>query len=371
MKPTSANRNSDSEAPTDLQAHPDRSPIVQVTLSRQRAESTKATVVVADGGDPRQSSQIRLVRPVDSASHGPLSASQSSSSSALGQADKPTDQTPLTANNSHKDLGEDIGPTSDVSSRASHSPSVKPTGSELNALDQLTDDHNRQPVTDTTNATSHKSTSSDSPARTTSHIKHNATAGITPDVTDAKQAAGITSHSLLTLNHSENQEERNVTDVAAKSDREDYEIADRELAPVVSSDAMHLAQSATAYPDTPHSQDATQTPNPSDSTIDSSHGTSSQPQLVSPSDLRLNTKAVTLSVGESNRLQPNSPNATRPKSSKASGPEQTKTEVVSDDSGAAQTDPTYHGVEISSLTSGVSRGARRSRSGHQLAHQFL
>ncbi len=354
LKPISANHGSVSEAPADLQTHADRSPIVQVTPTGRRTDPTKGTVFASDGDDSTQSPQIRLVKSVNSTSRDPaLSPSQSSSSSALGQTDDPTDQTPLTANNNHEDLGKDIAPTSDLSSPPSHSPSVKPTGSKLNALDQLTDDHNRQPVTDATNATSHKSTSSDNPARTISPIKHNATAGIASDVTDAKQAAGITSHSLLTLNHSQNQEKHNV---AAKSGREVDGSANRELAPAVFTDATHLASGATGYTYIPRSQGATQTSNPSDSTIDPSHATSSQSQFVGASDLRFNTRAATLSVGESNRLQFNTPNATRPNSLKASDREQTKTEVVSDDSAAAQTDPTYHDVEIESLTSGVLRG---------------
>ncbi len=357
LKPISANHGSVSEAPADLQTHADRSPIVQVTPTGRRTDPTKATVFASDGDDSTQSPQIRLVKSVNSTSRDPaLSPSQSSSSSALGQTDDPTDQTPLTANNNHEDLGEDIAPTSDLSSRPSHSPSVKPTGSKLNALDQLTDDYNRQPVTDATNATSHTSTSSDNPARTISPIEHNATAGIASDVTDAKQAAGITSHSLLTLNHSQSQEESDVIDVAAKTGREVDGIANRELPLVVSSDAKHLASGAKAYPDIPSSQGATQTSNPSDSTIDPSHGTSSQSQLVGASDVRL-TRAATLSIGEGNRLQPNTPNATRANSLKASDREQTKSHVVSDDSGAAQTDPTYHDVEIESLTSGVLHGA--------------
>lgn len=258
LRPTDGNVTSKAETPTDKRNNTGGSSVAQIKLAALRDDSTEATPRAVSGGEPTQSSPIKLAKSDPQSPSPALLAAQSVPRSPVLQTEKVHDLTSVVSMDSDKASDNTTGRVSTAPSGSTNSPSSKPARSESNTPDELPDPQSRQSVTLATTLTANKSTSTAIPSGAPNRIAPSAT---------MDEIAGIDVY--------ESAQKKDLTNGAAVSARTGDRVVHRSLAPAVSSGAKHLASDATAYAAIEEPGTPTQTPDRSESTTFTQVGASS------------------------------------------------------------------------------------------------
>jgi hypothetical protein len=202
----------------------------------------------------------------------------------------------------------------------------------LNIIDDLPSHPAERHVTLATKVTSNKPpTSANTTAGTTNLIADTAIADTASSVVDGNQAARTISHRSLELDHSEVKAESNLSDGVARSRRDGDGVANRGVAPAVSSGATPLNPSASGPSSVLQTPAFTQMLRPSDSATHSLQDVSRESESASTSDLKQNTPQVdALTLSDGSPAETNIHHAFNPNSLKVSGVADREAQGVSD-----------------------------------------
>jgi hypothetical protein len=337
----------------------------EVDRSKALSQRSGATVavpdvlpaVVATRIEITQTTVLRHLESTDAFSNRTVAAKHSSARSATQRlnsspildARPASDLTSVAAENNVIRIDDTARPELNRSSQSRRSMSFKKASSDQNThgeeLNQI-----RLPVDLKVGVASPQPISSDASATATNPIGKRPTAYTTSKVIDQKQLVQVVAHSVLEISHSERITESNLTGGAAKLRSVSDLVPNRPVTPVVSPGVTHLNADPIASEVTVRSPSPSQLLHPSGSPVHPATGASRQPETLSSSDLRFNTRDKKSLTLRPTPTDPKSTSALRPISPEYAGFDKITTSAANGRTNLAESVATHDSVQHDSPT---------------------